>query len=128
MTSAGDEMTSTDDEPGVVVLGTELAAARAAQERHVPPGPSPLGGVAYERAAHLLWRWVDSAADATVAAFVHRFVAAAPDEQAVLRARLTMDDFYALMCFARRRAFAAIRTGDGALLTDTFDTTIHSRH
>jgi hypothetical protein len=43
----------------VVVLGGELAAARAAERRHVAPGASPIAGVAYSANDGEEWRWVE---------------------------------------------------------------------
>jgi hypothetical protein len=47
----GDSIRRQDSEP--VVIGGQMAAARAAEARHQaePHGPSPLAGVAYEPAA-----------------------------------------------------------------------------
>jgi hypothetical protein len=38
-----------------------------------------------------------------------------------MRAGLTMDDLYTVLRYADRRAFAAIRSGDGHAVGDAFD-------
>jgi hypothetical protein len=107
------------DEP--VVLGAELAAARAAQRRHVPAGPSPLAGVAYPPGSGELWRWVERDEDATVAEFLRSYAAAGGPARVAARSSLDMDDLYTLLLFARRRALAALRTGDAGAVGDAFD-------
>jgi hypothetical protein len=110
-----------DDSDNVVVLGTELAAATAAQRRHVPPGPSPIAGVAYPEGSADLWRWVDRPEDGALAAFLATYVATDRPDQTVTRANLTMDDLYTLLLFAKRCALAAIRTGDQRAARQAFD-------
>ncbi|HEY7225720.1 MAG TPA: hypothetical protein VH561_19255 [Micromonosporaceae bacterium] len=114
-------MSSPHEEPGHVVLGAELAAARAAEQRHVASGPSPIGAARYGPGAWHLWRWTESTVDDTIAAFVRSFVAATTEQRSTLPACLTMDDLYTILTFAKRRALAAIRSGDGAAVAEAFD-------
>ena len=113
---------ATDDgSDQLLVLGREMAEARAAERQHVPPGSSPLAGVDYPEGAADLWRWVDCPQDAVMSAFVDRYAAADAPARAVLRASLTMDDLYTVLLFANRRAFAAIRTGDTGAAVEAVD-------
>jgi hypothetical protein len=107
---------------GVVVLGGELAAAEAAEQRHVPPGPSPIAGVDYPDESGDLWRpWVERPEDSAMSVFVGSYAAAGEPDRVVTRACLTMDDLYTVLLFARRRALAAIRTGDPHAAVEAFD-------
>jgi hypothetical protein len=108
----------TDD--GEVLLGTDLATARVAEELHraSASGPSPLRDIAYRGAEHDLWRWVESPRDAVLAAFVGEYAGVA--DPAATRAALTMDDFHTLMTFARRSALAALRTRDAGTVRAAF--------
>jgi hypothetical protein len=103
------------------VLGREMAEARAVEEQHVLPSSSPLAGVDYPEAAADLWRWADCPQDAVMSAFVDSYAAADARARAVLRASMTMDDLYTVLLFAKRRAFAAIRTGDTGAVVDAMD-------
>src|SRR5215470_11154775 len=96
----------------VVVLGGEMTAAMAAEQRHVPAGPSPIAGIDYPDGSGDLWRWVERPQDEAVSAFIRSYTAAGEPSQAVMRASLTMHDLYTVLRFAQRRAFAAMRTGD----------------
>jgi hypothetical protein len=110
-----------NESAGVTVLGTELAAAAAAERRRVPTGPSPIAHVRYPPRAGDLWRWVEQPADATMSEFVSAYAAADGQSQGRTRASLTMRDLYTLLLFARRRGFAAIRTGDPAAAAEAYD-------
>jgi hypothetical protein len=115
-----------DDEPGarsdnVVMLGREMAAALATERAHVPTGPSPIADVDYPQGSADLWRWVERAQDAAMSAFIGTYVAATEPDRAMTRASLTMADLYTVLLFARRRAFAAIRTGDPRAAVEAFD-------
>jgi hypothetical protein len=105
-----------------VVLGRELAAARATEDRHVPPGPSPIADIDYPAGSGNLWRrWVELPQDAAMSVFIGGYAAAAEPDRVVTRASLTMDDLYTVLLFAERRAFAAIHTGDPAAAVEAFD-------
>ncbi|GIG90863.1 hypothetical protein [Plantactinospora endophytica] len=82
---------------------------------------SPLRGVDYAPAAECLWRWVAAPADAAVRAFLTGYVRQSAAGRRRLRAGLCPDDLYTLLTFARRRALAAIRTGDEAEVLAAFD-------
>ncbi len=109
------------DGDGVVVLGAELAAARKAERRRVPVGPSPLADVDYPAGSGDLWRWAERSQDGAVAAFVAAYRAADEGDRAAIRASLTMDNLYTVLLFARRRAFAAIRARDPQAVVEAFD-------
>jgi hypothetical protein len=104
-----------------LVLGGELASAIRAEQSHVQPEPSPIADVDYPEGADDLWRWVDCPQDEMLSAFVGSHAAADGPARARIRASLTMDDLYTVLLFARRRAFAAIRTGAPRAVVDAFD-------
>ena len=106
-----------------VVLGQELAAAREADVRHAAQaaaGPSPMAGQRYSREAVRLWCWTGSPVDGAIAALAADFATLPAPARRQLRARLTMDDFYELVTFARRSALAALRGGDASPLARAF--------
>jgi hypothetical protein len=76
-----------------------------------------LGHEHYRAGAGSLWRWVDEPHDVRVARFVAGLDAPAV---AATRDTLTADECYTLLLFAKRRAFAALRTGDAALAGEAF--------
>lgn len=80
-----------------------------------------LRGVGYPAAANRLWRWVDAPADAPVSAFVAGYVSADAAHRSALRAGLSPDGLTTLLTFARRRAFAALRTHRAAEALAAFD-------
>jgi len=95
------------------VIGAQMAAARDAEARHQaePRGPSPLGGVAYERGLSLI-RFTQVRTDEMIDEFAGRFAASSGEDRTRLRSALTMDDFYTVLAYARRAAVRAIRSGD----------------
>jgi hypothetical protein len=105
--------------PRTVVIGTEMAAATSAEERHQQErrDPSPLTGVGYKLAAGKfdLFRFVDAPTDDQVAAFVDSATQLQGEARADLRAALTQEDLYTLLTFARRAAVRALR-GDAEQL------------
>lgn len=101
---------------GVVELGTQMAQASAAQRRHEERHGvlnSPLADLRYSSVENRLWRWVDSPVDSPIETVVTDFAALSEAERNSLRDNLSMDDFYTLLTFARRRALAVLR-GTGA--------------
>ena len=112
---------ATDGSDQWAVLGREMAEAQAVEGQHVPPSSSPLAGVNYMEGAADLWRWADCPQDAVLSAFVDSYAAADAPARAVLRASMTMDDQYTVLLFAKRRAFAAIRTGDTGAAVEAMD-------
>ena len=106
-----------DSEP--LVLGTQMAAARAAEARHRAQvdEPSALAGVTYGQLGEnlSLLHFTVVAVDGIIDDFVTRFAAGSGDDRDRCRAGLTMDDFYTLLSYARRAAVRAIRSGDEAV-------------
>lgn len=68
-----------------------------------------------------MWRWVERPQDSALSAFVRAYCAADRPSWAVTRACLSMDDLYTVLLFAKRRAFAAIRTGESRAVVESFD-------
>jgi hypothetical protein len=98
-----------------VVLGQQLADARAAEERHRERHPdtvSPLPETRYRGHEFDLLLFVDSPLDEVIEALCRRFAAADEPERDRLRAALTTDDLYKLVHFARRSAVRALRADD----------------
>src|SRR5687767_5268917 len=100
-------------EPKPMILGSELAAAHAAERTRVASGvagPSPLGGVGYdlERDEFNLTTIVQSAVDREVEGLVKSFRNSGVNEREALRQRLTLDDNYTLIQFAKRMAVRAL--------------------
>lgn len=97
---------------GTVELGAEIAQAMAAQRRHEEThgAPnSPLADLRYSSIEHRLWRWVDSLIDGRIEPVVTDFATLGEAERNSVRDSLSIDDFYTLFTFARRRALAALR-------------------
>ena len=97
---------------GVVELGMQIAQASAAQRRHEEThgAPnSPLAGSHYSSIENRLWRWVDSPIDSRIEPVVADFAVLGEAERNSVRDSLSMDDFYTLLAFARRRALAVLR-------------------
>lgn len=105
----------------IVVIGRQLAAAQAADQRHARPGPSPIAGIDYPAGAAEQWRWLDCREDDHMSAFVRSYVDADEAVRRTMRDCLGMDDLYTVLLFARRKAFAAIRTEDPAHAVEAFD-------
>lgn len=115
-------------EPGdgdVFEIGREFADALAAESRHRAAAArgSPLEGVAYSGASgeHDLLRYVPSDLDAVVSGFVAGFCSSTEQGRGDLRSRLTLDDFYTLITFGRRRCVAALRAADPAIAREALD-------
>src|SRR5262249_6218694 len=104
------------DERPPVLLGAELANAKAVEARHreATPAPSPLVGVRYDLAPGEgdLFRFVESSRDEVILRFIHYCRGLDPGERAQVRSSLRMDDFYTLLTFARRGALRALRAND----------------
>jgi hypothetical protein len=95
------------------VIGTEMAAAVAAEKRHQLSrhGSSPLAGVRYEPAAgeYDLFRFVESATDDVIASIALDAVELRGQGLSDFRDALTQEDLYALLTFARRAAVRVLR-------------------
>ena len=103
------------DSERTIVIGSEMAAARAADAQHQASRsgrPSPLAGYRFDADAGDLdlRRMTDSPTDEAVAAVVEQFAAVSAESRILLRASLTTDDFYTLMVYARRMAVRAMRS------------------
>jgi len=99
----------------VVELGTQMAQAIAAQRRHEETHgapSSPLSDLRYSSTENRLWRWLDAPIDSRVEAVVKDFAALGEAERNSVRNSLSMDDFYTLLAFGRRRALAVLRGGE----------------
>jgi hypothetical protein len=111
MTGTSDSGSSSRRVGNVVVIGTELAAARASERQHQSerPPPSPLFGFAYDgtRGESDLLHLREVPGDVVIDDLVRRFASSTRADRELLRSSLTMDDFYTLLCYARR---AAVRT------------------
>ena len=96
------------------VIGTQVAAAAAAEARHQagPHGPSPLAGVAYEPRLSLI-HFIEVPTDGILDDFVARFAASGGEDRARLRADLPQRDLYTVLDYALRAAVRALRSGDG---------------
>jgi hypothetical protein len=100
----------------------ELIRADRKRQEDQPPVPSPISAFAYPPGAYEQWHWVAcDEPDRALSAFVGEFVAADPERQRQLRDCLTHDDYYTVLLFAHRRAFASIRNCDPALAVEAFD-------
>lgn len=99
-----------------VILGTQMAAARAAEARHQAESrePSPLADVSYGgpggELSLLHFSVVPS--DEIIDEFVAGFASRGHDAREAIRARLGMDDLYTLLTYARRTAVRALRSSD----------------
>ena len=104
------------DEP--IVLGVELAAASAIERFRLEqdPGRSPLAELAYERGAAYVERpgFGREGLDLELRSVVGRWARLEPEELSALRSRLSMDDFFTLLTFARRSAALGLRANDPA--------------
>jgi hypothetical protein len=116
---AGDPAGAPEPELETLVIGAQLAAARAAQARHeaTPRVPSPLAAVSYDqpREELSLLHFTVVPTDEIIDEFVTGFAASGDADKDALRASLTMDDFYTLLDYARRAAVRAIRSDDEAV-------------
>lgn len=105
------------------VIGTQIAQARAAQNRHDEEHgsqPSPMAGLRYSNAEGRLWRWVESPIDSSIEAIVADFAGLDHAQRNAMRDSLTMDDFYTLLTFTRRCALATLRSGEPSKLEPAF--------
>ena len=100
-----------------------MARASAAQRRHEEKhgGPdSPLADLRYSSIENRLWRWVDSPVDTRIEPVVTDFAALGEAARSSLRDSLSMDDFYTLFAFARRRALAFLRGSEARQIQPAF--------
>lgn len=103
------------DSSGAIILGTQVAQASAAQQRHEEThgAPnSPLAHLSYSARENRLWLWGDSPIDSRIESAVTDFAALGEAERNSVRDSMSMDDFYTLLAFAGRRALAVLRGGE----------------
>lgn len=108
---------------GVVEIGTQMAQASAAQRRHEEAhgAPnSPLADLRYSSIENRLWRWVDSPIDNRIEPVVRDFAVMGEVERNLVRDSLSMDDFYTLLAFSRRRALAVLRGSEAGQIEPAF--------
>ena len=105
-------MADSDSERPLVVLGQEMAAARAAEEKHIPSGPSPLASHRYAPEHHDLVDFVDSPLDGLIRSLAAGYRLASGSERQLIRDSLTQRDLYAIFAFARRAALTSIRSSN----------------
>lgn len=108
---------------GVVQIGTQMAQARAAQRRHEETHGarhSPLADLHYWSTENRLWRWVDSPIDSRIEPVVTNFATLGEAERNLVRDSLSMEDFYTLFAFARRRALALLRGSEAGQIEPAF--------
>jgi hypothetical protein len=107
----------------VVEIGTQMAQASAAQRRHEETHGAPNSGLndlRYSSIESRLWRWVDSPIDSRIESLVTDFAALGEAERNSVRNSLSMDDFYTLFTFARRRALAVLRGSEAPQIEPAF--------
>lgn len=107
----------------VVVLGTQMTRASAAQRRHEETHGTPhsaLVDLRYSNVENRLWRWVDSPIDSRIEPVVANFALLGEADRNSVRDSLSMDDFYTLFAFARRRALAVLRGSEARLIEPAF--------
>jgi hypothetical protein len=100
-------------EPKPFVLGTEFAAARAAEQARLAttsPGPSPLSGSAYdpERDEFNLITVVQTPLDLKVERLVTAWQGSGAPNRDAMRRSLSLEDNYTLIHFAKRMAVEAL--------------------
>lgn len=100
-----------------------MAQAIAAQRRHEQTHGAPnssLAGVGYSSSESRLWRWMDSPIDRRIESVVTDFAMLGEAERNSVRDSLSMDDFYTLLTFARRRALAVLRDSEATQIEPAF--------
>jgi hypothetical protein len=108
---------------GAFELGTQMAQAIAAQRRHEETHGalnSPLADLSYPSIESRLWRWVDSPIDGRIEPVVTDFAVLGEEERNSVRSSLSMDDFYTLLTFVRRRALAILRGSEARKIEPAF--------
>src|SRR5262245_26029341 len=105
-----------------VVLGVELAAALAAEERHKAEGSrasSPLPAEQYDPESNELGliRPRLGKLDTAIAKLTRKFAKASESQRAAIRDSLSLDQFYALVEFSGRAAVFALRDRSPEWLT-----------
>lgn len=110
--------------PGESVIGTQIASARAPQQRHDEANghlTSPLFDFRYTGLESRTWRWIEAPVDRSIETQVEKFAGSADVARDALRDELSMDDFYTLLTFARRSAYDALRSGEIGQIEPAFN-------
>jgi hypothetical protein len=110
----------------VYTIGQETANARVAEQRHRAAHSgdvSPLVDVVYDTLADDLGfdRFVENSTDRAIRKFLSTYRALDQGERAQVRCALRMDDFKALLVFARRCVLAAVQCEHGPSLREGLD-------
>lgn len=108
---------------GAIELGTQMAQASAAQQCHEETHGAPnsaLADLRYSSIESRLWRWIDSPIDSQIEPVVTDFAVLGEAERNSVRDSLSMDDFYTLLAFARRRALAVLRGNEARQIEPAF--------
>lgn len=100
--------------PRTVVLGQQMANARAAEQQRLanpPDVPSPLPAATYDSAegSRDFLNPTPLALDSQLAELCRRIAALEPAARAATRRSISMREFYTLLTFARRMALFALR-------------------
>jgi hypothetical protein len=110
------------DEQREIVIGQEMADARANDERRLGsdplPSPLPVGRYDHERGELGLFDITRVPLDGQLTVFVRRYRDATRGERAGLRGGIGFDDAYTLLAYARRSAVFAMRTGDATAVAE----------
>jgi hypothetical protein len=120
----GNRLPEADDEqPGVVVIGVEMAKAvdadRAWRAERGHDRPSQIGA-SYDVAAGEgdLLRFIDSDVDLMIDELVATYRSSTPTEREATLGSIGLDDAYALLLYARRCAVRAMRAQNAATAVD----------
>jgi len=100
--------------PRTVVLGQQMANARAAERQRLanpPEAPSPMPAATYNSASGSLdfLNPTPHALDPQLCELCRRIAALEPAARAAARRSISMEEFYTLLTFARRMALFAVR-------------------
>jgi len=106
---------------GTLVLGTQVAAGRRADEEHRRQHPGkPVLSTAYDffRGEKSLVDPSPAALDDEIQAMTRAYASADADRRSAMRDALSMDEFYELSTFAMRQAVFALRDRDHRRIID----------
>jgi hypothetical protein len=97
-----------------IVLGREVAAARGNEAARLAsgsdgPSPMPKGDYDQEKGDHDLTSVIEGPLDVELTALVRTFGTWAPEKRAEARRRISMDELYTLVHFAKRSSVLALR-------------------
>jgi hypothetical protein len=107
--------------PRAIVIGTELAAASAAEAKRAARndlGPSPIPPGSYSSLEASLNVVVESPLDVALRKVVRQYAAADSATRPAMRDATSMDEFYTLLTFASRQAVFAMKEKNAAHVDD----------